>query len=557
MAVFGVDLGTTYSCISYVDSSGRPVVLRNLEGSDTTPSAVYFESANEVVVGAAAKDTAVVEPDLVVELIKREMGRHLTLKMHGRSHTPEEISAFLLRKLAADAEAATGESVTDLVVTVPAYFGIAERDATRKAGQIANLNVIDVLSEPIAAAISYGVLADDADRTILVYDLGGGTFDTTVISMRDGDIQVVCTDGDHELGGVDWDERLAEYVVEAFVEQHPDTGHPLDDPTTVQDIRAQVEEAKKRLSTAKQRVLRVVHEGRVATVTLTREQFEEMTSDLLDRTVDITRRALDVARKRGAAALDEVVLVGGSSKMPAVVRRLRQELGQDPKLHDPDLAVAKGAALYAFEETYRRLLKAGGDGMEQAEQMARWAGLSATEEEAIAKRQIRTVASRSFGVLCFATETESEHVVHLIHGNDSLPVAATRTFYTVYDDQGEIDVQVMEQAGSVESEAAADNTLIAAGPIAVPPGKPAGWPIDVTFQLDSSGLLHVTAMEHHDPSGADDQTGAAQGDTSKRKSGPAEAPTRKDRLDLEIQVGGMSEDEVARSRSALSQVRVN
>ncbi|MQA24020.1 MAG: Hsp70 family protein [Micromonosporaceae bacterium] len=539
MAVFGVDLGTTYSCISYVDSSGRPVVLRNLEGSDTTPSAVYFESPEDVVVGAAAKDTAVLEPDLVIELIKREMGRHLTLKMHGRTYTPEEISAFLLRKLAADAEAATGEQVTDLVVTVPAYFGIAERDATRKAGDIAGLNVIDVLSEPIAAAISYGVLAPDADRTILVYDLGGGTFDTTVISMREGDIQVVCTDGDHELGGVDWDERLAEYVVEAFVEQHPDTSHPLDDPATVQDIRAQVEEAKKRLSTARQRTLRVVHEGRVAAVTLTRQQFEEMTSDLLDRTVDITRRALDVARKRGVRRLDEVVLVGGSAKMPAVVERLRKELGgvlkAAPKLHDPDLSVAKGAALYAFEETYRRLLSAGSDGKERAERMARWAGLSASQEQAMAKRQIRTVASRGFGVLCYSAETGSEHVVHLIHSNDALPVDATRTFYTVYDDQGEVGVQVMEQAGSVESEAPGDNKMIASGPIGVPPGKPAGWPIDVTFHLDASGLLHVAAAE---------QSGERQ-------------PGERSRLDLEIQVGGMSSEDVARSRASLSHVRVN
>ena len=529
MAVFGIDLGTTYSCIARVDETGRPVVLRNLDGSDTMPSAVYFESPTEVVVGAAAKDTAVLEPDLVVELIKREMGRHLTLTMHGRPYTPEEISAFLLRKLAADAEATTGEPVTDVVITVPAYFGIAERDATRKAGQIAGLNVIDVLSEPIAAAISYGVLAPDTDRTILVYDLGGGTFDTTMISMRDGDIQVVCTDGDHELGGVDWDERLAEYVVETFVEQHPDASHPLDDPATVQDIRSQVEEVKKRLSTTRQRTMRLVHDGRVCTVTITREQFEELTADLLDRTVDITRRALDVAAKRGVKDLDDVVLVGGSTKMPAVITRLRKELGIEPKLHDPDLAVAKGAALYAFEETYRRLLAKGDEGRRQAERLARQAGLSASDEEAIAKRQIRTVAARGFGVLCYSPERDTEHVVHLIHSNDPLPVDATRTFYTVYDDQGEVGVQVMEQAGSVESERPEDNTLIASGPVGIPPGKPAGWPIDVHFHLDSSGLLHVTATEQSDQR----------------------------RLDLQIQVGGMSEDDVARSRSALSQVRVN
>jgi len=527
VAVFGIDLGTTYSCIAYVDDTGRPTVLRNLEGADTTPSAVYFESPDSVVVGATAKDTAVLEPDLVVELIKREMGRHLTLQMHGRLYTPEEISAFILRKLAADAEAACGLPVKDVVITVPAYFGIAERDATRKAGEIAGLNVIDVLSEPIAAAISYGVLEPDVDRTILVYDLGGGTFDTSVITIRDGDIQVVCTDGDHELGGVDWDERLAEYAVEAFLAQHPDASHPLDDPSTVQDIRIQVEEVKKRLSVTTSRTMRVLHDGRVATVEITREQFETLTRDLLDRTVEITRRAIDVAQQRGVTHFDDVVLVGGSSKMPAVAARLREELGFQPRLHDPDLAVAKGAARYAFEETYRRLVASGA--ANEAHNMARRAGLTPAQEDAIAARKIRTVAARGFGVLCYSAETDSEHVVHLIHGNDPLPVEATRTFYTVYDSQEEVGVAVMEQAGSTESERPEDNTRIAVGPISIPPGKPAGWPIDVTFRLDTSGLLQVVATEQ----------------------------STQQRLDLAIQVGGMSDEDVARSREALARVRVS
>lgn len=208
MAVYGIDLGTTYSCIASIDDVGRPAVQRNLEGTDTTPSVVFFESGENVVVGQTAKDTAVLEPDNVVSLIKRDMGRDVTRPIHGIDFTPEEVSAFILLKLATDARTTTGEETRDVVITVPAYFGVAERDATRKAGRIAGLNVIDIVSEPIAAAITYGVLNPESDRTILVYDLGGGTFDTTVIALREGHIEVVCTDGDHELGGADWDARL-------------------------------------------------------------------------------------------------------------------------------------------------------------------------------------------------------------------------------------------------------------------------------------------------------------------------------------------------------------
>src|SRR5262245_56142511 len=247
MAVYGIDLGTTHSCIARIGDVGRPTVLRNMEGTDTTPSVVFFESAENVVVGAPAKDTAVLSPGLVVSLIKREMGHEVTHTMHDRVYSPEEISAFILRKLVADAAATEGEEAHDVVITVPAYFGAAERDATRKAGHLAGLHVVDIISEPVAAAITYGVLNPDQDRTILVYDLGGGTFDTTVITLRDGDISVVCTDGDHELGGADWDARLVEHLAERFSEEHPDVGDPLEDRHTEQQLRHDAEEAKKAL----------------------------------------------------------------------------------------------------------------------------------------------------------------------------------------------------------------------------------------------------------------------------------------------------------------------
>lgn len=544
MAVYGIDLGTTYSCIASIDEVGRPTVLRNMEGTDTTPSVVYFESGDNVIVGATAKDTAALEPDNVVSLIKRDMGRDVTRPIHGFEYTPEELSAFILLKLATDARTTTGEEARDVVVTVPAYFGAAERDATRKAGRIAGLNVIDIISEPIAAAITYGVLnptgeagrgqaggqggAAPRDRTILVYDLGGGTFDTTVIALKGGHIEVICTDGDHELGGADWDSRLVEYLAEQFREQHPDAGDPLDDKQTEQQLRRDAEEAKKVLTSRTQHTVRVMHEGRVAAVEVSREKFEELTKDLLDRTLEITGRTLATAADKGVEDYDDLVLVGGSTKMPAVAARLESELSLKPRLQDPDLAVAKGAALYAFEETFRRLLQKGD--RERAEEMASRAGLSAEQQRHIASRQIKTVASRAFGIVVVTDrEAGTEHVAHLVHANDELPAGRTEDFFTVYDDQTAADIRVMEQAGSVESDDLMDNNEIATGVVKLPPGKKSGWPIEVTFSLDASGLLHVTAVEK--------ETG--------------------ERLELHVDVGGMSEDEVERSRAALSRVQVS
>ncbi|GIH25562.1 molecular chaperone DnaK [Acrocarpospora phusangensis] len=527
MAVHGIDLGTTYSCIASVDDVSRPTVHRNQEDTDTTPSVVFFETPDNVVVGQTAKDSAVIEPDLVVSRIKRDMGHEVTRTMHGRPYTPEEISAFVLRKLAADARTATGIPVDDVVITVPAYFGAAERDATRKAGRIAGLNVIDIISEPIAAAITYGVLNPGQDARILVYDLGGGTFDTTVITLSGGDIEVVCTDGDHELGGADWDDRLVEHLAERFRQEHPDVADPLDDKQTEQQLRRDSEELKKTLSTRTRHVVRVMHEGRVAKVEITREEFEALTRDLLDRTIDITRKTLNTARGKGVAGFDHLVLVGGSAKMPAVTEALTKELGVTPRLQDPDLAVAKGAALYAFEETYRRLLDSGDRA--GAEEMAARAGLSDGQRQEIAGRTIRTVASRAFGIKATASNTRREYVAHLVNANDPLPADVTEGFATLDDFQTRVAIEVMEQAGAVASDLIEDNNKIAEGDLKIPPDKPAGFPIEVTFTLDTSGLLHVTAREN--------ETG--------------------ERLELSVQIGGMSEEEVAESRAALSRVQVS
>ena len=348
MATYGIDLGTTYSCISYVDKTGRPVVLKSANGEDTTPSVVYFESPDNVVVGSQAKDSAVLFPNQIAELVKREMGQDVHYTFFGQDHTPESISALILRELARAAQASTGETVHDVVITVPAYFGVLEREATRKAGQIAGLNVLDVLAEPVAAALDYQALADSSGvRHIFVYDLGGGTFDTTVIRIDGQDIQVVCTDGDHRLGGADWDRKISEYLLKGFTDQNPglDAGG---DEQFMQDLAIAAEQLKKALSTTMTRRYNARFAGAVAQLELTREQLESLTSELLERTMEITARTIATAKQKGVSGFDDVLLVGGMSLMPVITQTLKERFGLQARLQDPHLAVAKGAALFAL-----------------------------------------------------------------------------------------------------------------------------------------------------------------------------------------------------------------
>lgn len=524
MAVYGIDLGTTYSCVARIDEVGRPTVLRNLEGSDTTPSVVYFESADSVVVGQSAKDATVLDPDHVVQLVKRDMGDVVPREFHGRAYTPEEISARILRKLVDDARVTAGDEVRDVVITVPAYFGLAERDATRKAGEIAGLRVLDVVAEPIAAALDYGALEgageERGERTVLVYDLGGGTFDTTVLRLEGRELAVLCTDGAKELGGSDFDDRIVLHLVERFRERFPDAGDPLADPQSETQLRKDAEEAKKALSFRERYTVRVMHQGLVEPVELTRPLVEELTRDLVDRTVDITRRTLALAAERGVSRFDEVLLVGGATKMPAVADALRAQFGFEPRLHNPDLAVARGAALYALDRA--AYVVAEGD-------------LPAGEapdvpETGLTHRpyRISTVASRGYGIRVTDPETDRTYVTHLVHANDKLPASVTDDFYTLRDGQRQVRIQVMEQAGAVESEELEHNTAVAEGTLRIPPDKPARWPFQCVFTLDASGLLTVVATE--------------------RETG--------ERIEISVQIGGLSQEAVDEARIAMSRQRI-
>ena len=348
MATYGIDLGTTYSCIAYVDETGRPVVLKSAVGEDTTPLVVYFESPENVVVGRQAKDSALLAPHLVVELIKRQMGQDVHYAFHGQDHTPESISALILRELARAARDQAGEEIRDVVITVPAYFGVLEREATRKAGQIAGLNVLDVLAEPVAAALNYETLGENSGaRHILIYDLGGGTFDTTVIRIEGDDIQVVCTDGNHHLGGADWDTAVINFLLDGFTDQHPQLD-PASDEQFMQELATSAEQLKKQLSATQTRRHNVRFDGKVVPLELTREHLEQLTSELLERSMEITERTIATAREKGVEHFDDVLLVGGMTITPAIARALRERFGLKARLQDPHLAVAKGAALFAL-----------------------------------------------------------------------------------------------------------------------------------------------------------------------------------------------------------------
>lgn len=515
LAVFGIDLGTTYSAIAYVDEAGRAAVCRNTDSLETTPSAVFFENESNVVVGSVAKNSALTAPELVVELIKRRMGGSAVYEFHGQTYTPESISALILKQLAQDAASHTGGSASSVVITVPAYFGMLERNATKNAGEIAGLDVLGIVPEPVAAALHYETTADAEDKTILVYDLGGGTFDTSVIRVSAAEIEVVCTDGDDHLGGADWDDRLREYLLETFVETAG--AEAEQDEEFLQSLATTTEETKKQLSKVESRPVALRGAGSSARVEVTRERFEHETRDLLDKTVDIVRRTLSaLADKQPDVTIDEVLLVGGATKMPAVAERLREEFGWEPKLHDPDLAVSKGAALYALGQVVHRekedIEKAGGAASEvesavtgAVDSVARRTGISARTLEELAAKRTSNVLPKAFGVkLVDSSDPEwrrkppRHYVHHLVHANDPLPTEPRDlTACTVEEGQRGVEIELHEQAGVVAGTDLSENKALddGNGTIDGLPPLPEGSPVHIRMSVDAEGLLELNGTE--------------------------------------------------------------
>jgi len=523
--VFGIDLGTTYSCIAYMDANGKPVVLKNAEGDLTTPSAVYFESQSDITVGSVAKESAKMYPDKVVTFIKRSIGQPgFSLNINGVDMKPEEISSYILKKVVNDAIdtlkmeslMADGEEAKDVVITCPAYFGVAERDATEAAGKIAGLNVLSIINEPTAAAITYGVANDSQTKTVLVYDLGGGTFDVTMINIKPGEIHVVCTGGDHNLGGKDWDDRVLMYLADAY---QTETGTPdniLEDAETLQELSLSAERAKKLLSAKEKAPVAVNYGGERARIELTREKFNELTEDLLTRTIELTKDMFKEAEKKGSKQDDvsEILLVGGSSKMPQVIKRIKKEFpNSETKMFDPDESVAKGAAIYAekvndYNIFIEEAAKSTGKTVEELkddidtgkidiESVAEQANITPNKGKRLPGQEMKivNVSSRSFGTIAYDSD-DVMRLFNIIIKNSDLPAVATDTFYPQQDNQKSVKFDVME---SLSGDSIVDPELgksIGEAFLELPVGATKNTEIEVTFKLNESGLLELKAKEN-------------------------------------------------------------
>ncbi|MCZ2817258.1 Hsp70 family protein [Modestobacter sp. VKM Ac-2984] len=502
--VFGIDLGTTYSAIAYINDYGRPEVIRNSEGDETTPSVVFFESEYNYVVGREAKNGAIVYRDQTVSLIKRQMGTATQLEFFGQPFFPETISAVILKDLVASARDATGIDTNDVVITVPAYFGLAEKEATRQAGEIAGLNVVGVITEPVAAALSTG-LKGDAEKSLLVYDLGGGTFDCTIMRVSPDGIEVLVTDGNRLLGGADWDSMLFDLVAEKFRNQAGLSEDPVDDEDFAQRLLTEVETCKMTLSRKEKASIKCSFGSAVEMVEITRAEFESGTRHLVDQTLDIVARAMEAAQEKSPGlGYDDVLLVGGSSRMPMIETSLHERFGWTLTKTEFDLAVAKGAAIYG-QGTAGWV-----DPVTGADTGAAAALGDVPQDDSQGRTlliggramTIANVLSRSIGVQFVRDGAHpgqvEEYIGFLAHAQASLPLEIRETPETYSDDTTELSIRIFEQTGEAESETIADNREItpeAGATFTGLPRLPKGSPIEVRLAIDAEGLATLSAVE--------------------------------------------------------------
>ena len=520
--IFGIDLGTTYSCIAYVNDVGKTEVVPNSDGDLTTPSVVYFEDSQNVVVGKTAKEELKTSPERVISLVKRSMGEP-DVRFSGVADSPlspQEVSAHILRKLVKDAQDYTRqeEPIKDVVITCPAYFGFSQKEATRQAGEIAGLNVRYVIPEPTAAAIFYGMTEDTSRKqTVLVYDLGGGTFDVTVIEVNAGNIEVVCVAGDHNLGGANWDEDVATWFAEKFSEEHgTKTGELMDSDETWQELLDLAETAKKSLTSKTKHSTRVTYGTDRSRIEMTREEFDTITNGRLENTIMLTRNVLENAKDKGRHSVDKILLVGGSSYMPQIQERLKSEYPSigEISLLDPNQAVAKGAAVlgykcYLDDEVMQRVAEQTGEDIsnvtadaipEAVRQRAEASvaldqGMQLTQMQSLTRKSIQNVTSKSFGIVA-VDAAGKEHVANLIVVDEKVPASVTEKFSTVHEGQTSVIVRCMEntvhQKGYVDLETSDE---IGKAELLFARAVPKGAPLEFCFSLSDDGLLSVQATD--------------------------------------------------------------
>ena len=460
--IIGIDLGTTNSCVAVMEG-GKPVVITNTEGARTTPSVVAFTKTGERLVGEPAKRQAVTNADKTISSIKRHMGSDYRVNIDDKRYSPQEISAMILQKLKADAESYLGEKVTEAVITVPAYFNDAQRQATKDAGKIAGLEVKRIINEPTAAALAYG-LDNESEQKIMVYDLGGGTFDVSVIEIGDGVIEVLATHGDNHLGGDDFDNKLTQYMINEFKRQE---GVDLSgDKMAMQRLKEAAEKAKKELSSATSTninlpfITATAEGAKHFEMNLTRAKFDELTSDLVERTVIPVQNAL---RDAGVSAseLSKVLLVGGSTRIPAVQDKVKQLTGKEPnKSLNPDECVALGASI-------------------QGGKLAGDAGAG-------------DILLLDVTPLTLSIETMGGIATHLIERNTTIPTKKSQIFSTAADNQTAVDINVVQG----ERQFAKDNKSLGRFQLDGIAPAPRGIPqIEVTFDIDANGIVNVSAKD--------------------------------------------------------------
>lgn len=514
MSTYGIDLGTTYSCIATLDRNGNPEVVRNqADASDTLASAVFFESADNVVIGNSAKDMVETDGERVVQFVKREIGKPnaRTYEFDGKTYTPVEISALILGRLKQMVEE-QGGSVDDVVITCPAYFGLEERNATKKAGELAGMNVLNLINEPTAAALSYCARQFQEERTILVYDLGGGTFDVTIVKMSlvmnaDGNevqkVTVITTGGNDELGGKDWDDKLFDHILQACCDENGLTPDEIDVETR-QLIRSRVETTKKKLSNAETAKVKINVNGAMTTINISREEFENLTSDKVAQTMTYVE---DTLQKAGNIEIDTVLLVGGSTFMPMIRNAVEARFPGKVQIEDPDRVVAKGAAICAsmlVEEAEGSVPapvsgendSEGGDTTETTGPQASHAGSGLSTSFVVEDQTPRSFGS---GVL---NEVGDYIIDNIIKMGEIMPATAVKTYYTAADNMVKIVLRAFENMSQDDSltpcvnnmgepqqtDPAHNVKLLGELEMLLPPNTKKGSPIEVTFQVDAVGV---------------------------------------------------------------------